>query len=418
MVLARISIVLDTRRKKLNGVYPVKVRVYHKATQKTRLYSLGIDLNKDDFEDIWKKRDSVRGRKKKIRRLFQEAENRANDLIDEMDVFDFDIFEMKYFRKSTDKNSVKYHFERIIQGKKELNKINTADSYKYTIASLKEYSEEYAKNNVGIEKLTFNHITVDWLKGYEKSMLERGKSINSVGIYLRTLKAVFGYAVDCKDISEDIIPFGSAKKGKYQIPKETKVKKALTSLQLKTFFDAEVLNDSEQEAKDFWFFSYFSNGMNFKDILLLKHSDLDSEKFSYYRAKTIDRLAEKQAINVYLNDFTKQVISKYANKNKNGYLFNIVSLKDDVNESHKKVKNFTRKVNTYIKRIAKRNGLPNDISTYWARHSFATNSIRKGASMEFMMETLNHSSLDVTKKYFAGFEDETKKEFAKRLLDF
>ena len=52
------------------------------------------------------------------------------------------------------------------------------------------------------------------------------------------------------------------------------------------------------------------------------------------------------------------------------------------------------------------------------RHSFATISVRKGASMEFISEALNHSDLSVTKNYFAGFEDEAKKEFAKTLLDF
>ena len=71
-----------------------------------------------------------------------------------------------------------------------------------------------------------------------------------------------------------------------------------------------------------------------------------------------------------------------------------------------------------IKRVAKTNDLPTDISTYWARHSFASNSIRKGASMEFISEALNHSDLSVTKSYFAGFEDETKKEFANQIMDF
>lgn len=99
-------------------------------------------------------------------------------------------------------------------------------------------------------------------------------------------------------------------------------------------------------------------------------------------------------------------------------MFAIIELKEDSEAQYKKIKNFTRLVNDYIKRIAKRYNLPKDISTYWARHSFASNSIRKGASMEFISEALNHSNLSVTKNYFAGFEDEAKKEFAKNILDF
>ena len=53
------------------------------------------------------------------------------------------------------------------------------------------------------------------------------------------------------------------------------------------------------------------------------------------------------------------------------------------------------------------------------RHTLLrTNSIRKGASKEFISEALNHSDMKVTDNYFAGFEDDVKKEFASKLMDF
>ncbi len=64
------------------------------------------------------------------------------------------------------------------------------------------------------------------------------------------------------------------------------------------------------------------------------------------------------------------------------------------------------------------NKLPENISTYWARHSFATLSVRKGASMEFIQESLGHKDMATMQAYFAGFDDDTKKEFAKGLMDF
>lgn len=138
--------------------------------------------------------------------------------------------------------------------------------------------------------------------------------------------------------------------------------------------------------------------------------------FYYYRSKTFDKSAEKTEITIYLTDFTKSVIKKYGNQKNN--VFDIIDVKEDAKIQYKKIKNFTRYINDHIKRIAKENDLPLDLSTYWARHSFATNSLRKGASMEFISEALNHSDLSVTKNYFAGFEDEAKKEFANTLLDF
>lgn len=412
-----ISIYFEKRRAKENGKFSVKLRVYNKLNniKKVRYFTTGIDLTEDEFETIWVNAEnkSLRGNNKKIRLKLLGFETRANKEAEQMTVFDFAKFETKLFRKSSDKNNVKYHFDLVIQKKMNSNKIGTAESYKYTLKSLAEFS--VSQKNCKANKLTFNAISVDWLREYQDFMLAKGKSYTTIAIYTRTLRVIFNNAIESNDISKDIYPFG---KNKYKIPRTKKVKKALNSLQLKTLFDIEVKNDNEQQAKDFWFFSYACNGMNFKDIALLKYSDIKNDKFSYYRAKTFDKTAEKTEITIYLTDFTKSVISKYGNKDKTGFVFNIISLKDTSEKQYKKIKNFTRLINDHIKRIAKRNDLPIDISTYWARHSFATNSLRKGASMEFISEALNHSDLNVTKNYFAGFEDEAKKEFANSLLDF
>lgn len=413
-----ISIFLDTRRGKENKTYPLKLRVYNKFNKKVKLYSLDIDLTEDEFEKVWKNptNKSLRGKNKELRLKLQAIETRANEEAEQMTVFDFAKFETKLFRKSSDKNSVKYHFEKAIAEYLKENKLGTAESYKYTLKSLGEFSLKQKKST--IEKLTFDAITVNWLNHYERFMLDKNKTITTVSIYTRTLRAVFNNAIRESDISKDIYPFGTKKEGKYQISKTKKVKKALNSQQLKTLFNAEVESENEQLAKDFWFFSYACNGINFKDIALLKYSNIENDMFTYFRAKTFGKSVEKTPITVYLNDFSKGVIKKYGNKNKNGYVFTIIQLKEDSTVQFKKIKNFTRLVNDYIKRIAIKYDLPKDISTYWARHSFASNSVRKGVSMEFISEALNHSNLSVTKNYFAGFEDEAKKEFAKNILDF
>jgi site-specific recombinase XerD len=411
----KISIRLDNRRKLDCGKYPIKLRVYGKVSQKEKWYSLDIDLTEKEFENIWvnPENKNLRGENKEINLNLKAIETRANDVANELTVFDFETFEKKLFRKSTDKNNVQYQFNQVIEKNIKNNKIGTAESYKYTLKSLGQFSED--KKNTTIDKLTFGSITIEWLNEYERFMLSKGKSYTTIGIYTRTLRVVFNNAIHSKDIYEDIYPFG---KKKYQIPRTKKVKKALNSVQLKTLFNAQTKTPEEATAKDFWFFSYACNGMNLKDIALLKYSDIKDNKFEYYRAKTFDKTSEKTTVTIHLTDFTNGIINKYGNKNKNGFVFQITHDFEDVLVQYKKIKNFTRYINDHIKRIAKANDLPIDISFYWARHSFATNSIRKGASMEFISEALNHSDLSVTKNYFAGFEDEAKKEFANSIMDF
>ncbi len=415
----RISIVLDKRRAKENGKFPVKLRVFNKILKKDKRYPLDIDLTKDEFQTIWIDGNSknLRGTNKEIHKMLYAIDERADKEAKAMPVFDFSKFEMKLFRKSTDKNNVQYHFNLAIDKNIKNGKIGTAESFKYTLNSFAQFSKD--KKKCSIDKLTFETITIDWLNEYEKFMLSKNKSYTTIGIYTRTLRIIFNNAIGMNDIREEIYPFSKAKNdGLYKIPRTQKVKKALSSIQLKTLFAAKVKNDNEAKAKAFWFFSYLCNGMNLKDIALLKYSDIDKDKFTYYRAKTFEKSAEKTIITIYLTDFVKKVMATYGSKNKSSFIFDIIDAKDDSITQYKKIKNFTRYINDHIKRIAKANDLPQDISTYWARHSFASNSLRKGASMEFISEALNHSDLSVTKHYFAGFEDEAKKEFAKNLINF
>lgn len=57
-----------------------------------------------------------------------------------------------------------------------------------------------------------------------------------------------------------------------------------------------------------------------------------------------------------------------------------------------------------MKRIAKELDIIKPITTYYARHSFATILKRSGASTEFISDALGHSDLKTTKNYLAGFE--------------
>lgn len=68
--------------------------------------------------------------------------------------------------------------------------------------------------------------------------------------------------------------------------------------------------------------------------------------------------------------------------------------------------------------MAEDNGITGKISSNWARHSFATIAINEKAGMEYVSEALNHHDLKTTQRYFAGFEDEQKREMANKLMNF
>jgi site-specific recombinase XerD len=114
------------------------------------------------------------------------------------------------------------------------------------------------------------------------------------------------------------------------------------------------------------------------------------------------------------------IINKWGNKpgSADQYIFPIISKGLTPTQEYKKIQQATKMINRYAGRIAKQVGITQTVTSYTARHSFATVLKRSGASTEFIGESLGHSSMPTTENYLADFEFEEKKKWADKLTDF
>lgn len=414
-----VSLYLDTRRKKDNGCYPVKIRVYDASTKKARLYTTDFDLSEKHFNRIFFPEKGQRFKKEEteIREDLEELKGYYSEKVKALNSFTFEAFEKSLSITSGELLNAFFHYESYIQELRDYKRISTASSYELSMKALKAYLKDMTGKEP--KKLLFQNITVKFLNDFELWMTEKKeKSLTTVGIYLRGLRVIFNRAIEMKAIDREIYPFGSKR---YEIPASTNTKKAYDSNELQTLFHAEAQTPEQEKAKDFWFFSFVCNGMNMKDILHLKWKNLNNGQIEFVREKTKrTKKANSKPIQVPLTDFAKSFIEKYGTNEKepNKLVFPILSENDNAEKQHLAKLNFIRFVNQHIKKVAKANGLNENISTYWARHSFATSAVRKKASLEFVSEALGHSDLKTTKNYFAGFEDKTKKEIIEDITDF
>ncbi|RUA29238.1 MAG: integrase [Bacteroidetes bacterium] len=405
-----ISYYLDKRSVKKNGSHPVKLQVYNVQTQTRKRYGTKFSFTEKEFESVWL---TVKPRKeyKETRKELNALETQANKVADKITPFSFEVFERLFVGKSSTKTmDVNYYYETAIAQFKKMGQTSNANNYGLALKSLLNYHKK--------DSINFSDVTVNWLKGYERNMVEvKERSKTTVSIYLRTLRTVFNNAISDKVISNEIYPFG---KRKYSVPNPKGVKKALTDIELKALFEGEPSTIEQEKAKAFWFFSFVCNGINFADILNLKWKDVNKESITFYRQKTTSTNKNEKPITVYLNDFSQNVIDEYGNENRNpqAFVFDVIDPKADPETKQKQRKNFTRFVNQHIKKYSKSLGLSDDISTYWARHSFATKAIRNGASIEFVGEALAHTNIKTTIGYFAGFENDQKKAIADNMLKF
>lgn len=411
-----ITLYLDTRRSKVNGKYPVKLRVFTPEPRKQKLYPTIYDFTEKEFQNVWittKPTKENREIKEKLMALEKMAIEKAVSLVP----FSFEEFDQALKTVKGDRQNLIFKYKAQIERLKSLDQIGTAQLYELSLKSLLAFAKEFSAKEV--ENLYFREITSLWLEKYEKYMIDiKHRSTTTVSMYLRCLCAIFNNAISDKDIEPELLPFG---RRKYLIPSYNKVKKALDKSQLKILLESVPKNQEQEKAKDFWFLSFFCNGINLKDIALLRYENLEKDKLTFIRAKTKNTTKTNQKpITVYLNEFTKGILEKYSNpmENPKSLIFPIISDQDSELIKFNKIKNFTRFVNQNLKILAKDNGITNEISSYWARHSFATSMIRSGKSMEVVSEAIGHNDQKTTQKYFAGFDDETKKDISDQLMNF
>ena len=415
----KVSLYHDRRKKKNNGTYPVRIRVYETSTKKVRLYTTNFDLTEKDFSRIFfpQAGQKLRREEKEIQSDLLAIESEYKERAEGLDFFNFDAFQKLFKVKKGDLINVFWHYETVIQEKTEAKRFGTALTYTSSMRSLISFFK--ATRGKEPSHLYFQEITPKLLESYETWMTEsEKKSFNTVGIYLRNLRAIFNKAINEKIVDEEMYPFGLRK---YEIPAASKAKKAFNTDQLEKLFQAIPKNEEQVKARDVWFFSFVCNGVNIKDIVYLKWKNIVGNQIEFIREKSRHTKKTRQkTIQVPLTDFSKGFIEKYGVKDKSEseYVLPVINEKMTDAEKDKRKNNFTRFVNQHLKKLALENGLTTKISTYWARHSFSTSAIRKNVTMEFVSEALGHSDLKTTQNYFAGFEDHTKREVIEGITDF
>ena len=406
IMYAHQKLVLDKRRPKKENLFPVKIRITHQRIQ--RYYAVGIDMSEIDFDRINNNsvRIELRTAKKKVL-LFQ---SKVQHIIDSLEDFTFPEFEKKFLKKKDapepKEKEIFNYFEDVIDQLTTDGRIGSANAYKGAYNSLKSF----------MPGLTFIKVDVPFLKEYEAKMKRKGRSISTIGIYLRHLRAIYNKAIEKGRIDQKDYPFG---KNKFQIKAPRNIKKALTIDQIKKIIDYKVSEGTPQQfAKDIWLFSYMSCGMNIKDIVNLKFKNIHEDTIQYDRAKTSNTIQNPKPIVINLLPQSIEIIERWCNSNRkeNNYIFPILKHQMDEIQKQKVKDQLVKTINHYMKRIGEEIGLEKKLTTYAARHSFATVLKRSGAPMELISESLGHKSLQTTEAYLDSFEDNTRRKFMENLI--
>lgn len=383
------TLYLDELRPNKDGKCSVKIRVTFNRIR--HYYKTSIYLTKAEFEKITtaKRRTPA---ETDINDSMNSYLTKATNILKGVEVFIKDDFDSKYYEKRNIIDSVSFAFDKYIQLLRSQKRIGTAVSYECAKNSLENYKKG----------LTFADVTPGFLNKYENWMIEQGNTVSTVGIYLRSLRAIF----NIQKIDRGLYPFGK-ENDKYTIPTGNNVKKALTVDEIASIYRHHTVPKTTKDmAKDYWLFLYLSNGMNVKDFCLLKWENIDGDMLYYKRAKTKRSKKNAESISVALKPQTLEIIKKWGQPSitKDAYIFPHLQPGMKADRERAVYQQLTKTINKYMKQIVQEIGINKNVTTYFARHSFATVLKRSGAKIEMISELLGHSSVEVTKSYLDSFE--------------
>jgi integrase len=413
-----VKVVLDTRRALLKNagskdpIYPIKLRVTF--ARKQRYYPLDVSaVSKADWEKI----QSGQRMSKSQREVFhaiREYEGRAIEITDTLHPFSFHAFDTRWKSSAMPTHSSKSFqavFKEYIEDLRRAGRASTTSSYQCAFNSLTSFSKN----------LAWNDLTPEFLEEYEAYMREEGKSQNTIGIYLRSLRAVINYGIANGLFAKEYYPFGRKSHGKYQIPAAQNKKRALSKKEVEAIKALGVKPGSRKElARDFWLFSYYANGCNIKDIVHLRWKDIDWKEgvIQFVRKKTERANKSNQVqITAVIHPHITEVIQRRGvdDSQPENYVFSIIDANQTAEEQHKHTQEFVRRINIGLKQIAKELNLTKNLTTYTARHSHAYALLMGGASMEVIMDQFKHSSMKTTMNYIDSIDNEKRKDIAKLL---
>lgn len=396
-----VSVFLDTRTVNKKGTYPVKIKVYFQG--KPKYYPTGICMStKEELEEV------LESKSKKNIEIQYIIHKEFNRILKNVDILvERGTFSFSNLNNMLGKNIGGTLNEMISAKIKELEneeKFGTSAFYKGTLSLLKRYM----KHDVPIKE-----VTVEWLNGLEKFILKTANQ-TTVAMNMRNIRATMNIAKQVGVIRESDYPFG---RGKYQIKEGSGKKKALNKKQLKAIAEYSDGSMTTEFYRDLWLFIYFCNGLNVADLISLKFSDIQNGEISFIRKKTKDRTRDVKRIYAAITPEMYSIINKWGNDPKKSvYIFPFLKPGDSAWEHEKKKKNLTKLINKRMKMIGEKLNL-GKITTYVARHTYATVLRNEGIPISIISPMLGHSSVTTTEIYLADLESEYRAKNAS-LLSF
>lgn len=384
--MASAKIILFTHKELKDGSYPIVLQLIKDRKRKL------ISLHKSSTIEQWDEEENTPNKKhpnfRDLTLLVQKKLYLANKAINELEDKDIpysidDIIDKLESDKSS--KSVFNFTDNFIKRLEKIGKLGNASIYTTLLNAFKKFRKD--------QDLTFNQLNYRVVKDFEEYLQEKKIKPNTISLYLRTLRAVYNYAIKDKAAQQAIYPFKEIR-----IRSEITSKRALTREDITKIRKLKLTEGGELDrARDYFLFSFNMRGMSFVDMAFLKNKNIVESRLQYSRQKTGQKLSIK------ITPEAQKIIDKYSySTDSDSYIFKIIQRKG---HEYLDYRNALRLTNKKIKVVGTMAKCSIPVSTYVSRHSWATIAKRSGIPTAVISEGLGHDSEKTTQIYLDSFEN-------------
>lgn len=281
------------------------------------------------------------------------------------------------------------YLERNIEACASAGKESAATKLKVTLSNFTRFLK--SGNHLKKDDLLFEELTGELLASFETYMKERFLSPNTTSFYLRILRSYYHKGIEEGLYFSFTDPFKSVFTG----VSKTK-KRAITHDEIIRLIECD-LPAELNFARDIFLFSFYTRGMSFVDMANLTRGNISKGEIRYYRAKT------GQLIRISIEPCIQCIIDKYKHSSGTNLIFPILAR----NKKRLKYNTSLKNLNNHLRRISGLLGFEHQITTYVARHSWASMAKRGGVPISTISECMGHTSEKTTQIYLSSIEQKS-----------
>lgn len=410
--MASLKPYFDTRSPRKDGTYPLKLALTHKGA--TVLLSLQIYLTLD----CW---DSVKGEvvKDKRKSIYNDTMRRRLHLAQDVIFKLSETGELKKLTAAGLKKKIEAgettdsETEETVEKKPQIG-----DTFRQFIETCKaqgtkaiyEHTLERIEKYTNVDTLTFEDIDVAWLRRFEAE-LSKDNKVNTISLHLRNLRAVFNRAID-----EDVIPQGMYPFRRFKIKKETTPKRSLTVDELRILRDYPC-EEWQEKWRDMFMLIFYLIGINTVDLMGL--TEMRNGRIEYRRAKT------HRLYSIRIEPEAQMILNKYKGEK---HLIDFADRYADHGDFRRRLNAGLKKIGPWewVKNRSKTNPKNNKkqynalfpgLTSYWARHTWATIAASLDIPKETIAAALGHGG-NTTTDIYIDFDQRKVDEANRRVIDF